>query len=151
MHATQSIEVIKPLPLVSGDGWTWKTRYTGVVENSAFSVASSLYIMTYLRCEESGIILTAENTLVDPKGTVYAKLFVRNFSLTYIPIFPLMRGTRPVFILQSRGKGNWREILQVYRWSPSGEANPERSKGRLGSRGADNTRASDHLPSKWRL
>lgn len=81
MHATQSIEIIKPLPLVSGDGWTWKTRYTGVVENSALSVTPSLEIMTYIFSEESGIILTAENTLVDPKGTVYAKLFVRDFSL----------------------------------------------------------------------
>lgn len=63
VHATQSIEIIKPLPLVSGDGWTWKTRYTGVVEN------------------KSGIILTAENTLVDPKGTVYAKLFSSSFNL----------------------------------------------------------------------
>jgi peroxisomal enoyl-CoA hydratase 2 len=63
VHATQSIEIIKPLPLVSGDGWTWKTRYTGVVEN------------------KSGIILTAESTLVDPKGTIYAKLFSSSFNL----------------------------------------------------------------------
>lgn len=34
VHATQSIEVVKPLPLVSGEGWLWKTRYTGVAENS---------------------------------------------------------------------------------------------------------------------
>jgi len=63
VHATQSIEIIKPLPLVSGDGWKFKTRYTGVSEN------------------KSGIILTAENTLVDPNGVVYAKLFSSSFSL----------------------------------------------------------------------
>ncbi|CAA7266235.1 unnamed protein product [Cyclocybe aegerita] len=63
VHATQSIEIIKPLPLVSGEGWKWKTRYTGVVEN------------------KSGIILTAENSLVDPKGVVYAKLFSSSFNL----------------------------------------------------------------------
>ncbi|KJA23851.1 hypothetical protein HYPSUDRAFT_560046 [Hypholoma sublateritium FD-334 SS-4] len=63
VHATQSIEVVKPLPLVSGEGWLWKTRYTGVAEN------------------KSGIILTAENTLVDPKGVVYAKLYSSSFNL----------------------------------------------------------------------
>lgn len=36
VHATQSVEILKPLPLVSGEGWTWKSRYTGVVENSTF-------------------------------------------------------------------------------------------------------------------
>ncbi|PPQ77953.1 hypothetical protein CVT25_015428 [Psilocybe cyanescens] len=63
VHATQSIEIVKPLPLVSGEGWSWKTRYTGVVEN------------------KSGIILTAENTLVSPSGEVYAKLFSSSFNL----------------------------------------------------------------------
>lgn len=63
VHATQSVEILKPLPLVSGEGWTWKSRYTGVVEN------------------KSGIILTAENLLVDPKGEVYAKLYSSSFNL----------------------------------------------------------------------
>ncbi|KAF6751706.1 peroxisomal dehydratase [Ephemerocybe angulata] len=63
VHATQSVEIIKPLPLVSGEGWTWKSRYTGVVEN------------------KSGLILTAENLLVDPKGEVYAKLYSSSFNL----------------------------------------------------------------------
>ncbi|KDR77105.1 hypothetical protein GALMADRAFT_139128 [Galerina marginata CBS 339.88] len=63
VHATQSIEIVKPLPLVSGEGWSWKTRYTGIVEN------------------KSGIILTAENTLVNPSGEVYAKLFSSSFNL----------------------------------------------------------------------
>ena len=34
VHATQSIEIVKDLPLVSGPGWKLKSRYTGVVENS---------------------------------------------------------------------------------------------------------------------
>ncbi len=81
MHATQSIEVIKPLPLVSGDGWLWKTRYTGIAENSEhiFNFPSD---KTSSKAQiESGIILTAENTLVDPKGVVYAKLYVRLLSV----------------------------------------------------------------------
>jgi len=63
VHATQSIEILKELPHVSGPGWKWTTRYTGVVEN------------------KSGIILTAENLLVDSKGTPYAKLFSSSFNL----------------------------------------------------------------------
>ena len=38
VHATQSIEVIKDLPLVSGEGWKITSRITGVVENSQFHV-----------------------------------------------------------------------------------------------------------------
>lgn len=34
-----------------------------------------------LRSAESGIILTAENLLVDPKGEVYAKLYSSSFNL----------------------------------------------------------------------
>jgi len=63
VHATQSIEILKDLPFVSGPGWKWKSRYTGVVEN------------------KSGIILTNENLLVDPRGTAYAKLYSAAFYL----------------------------------------------------------------------
>lgn len=40
VHATQSIEVLKPLPLVSGDGWVWRSRYTGAQENSEYLASS---------------------------------------------------------------------------------------------------------------
>ncbi|KAJ7111480.1 peroxisomal dehydratase [Mycena epipterygia] len=63
VHGTQSIQILKDLPLVSGPGWTWTTKYTGVVEN------------------KSGIILTAENMLIDPKGVPYAKLYSSSFNL----------------------------------------------------------------------
>ncbi|KAL0068156.1 hypothetical protein AAF712_004816 [Marasmius tenuissimus] len=63
VHGTQSIEILKPLPLVSGQGWKWKTRYTAVAEN------------------KSGLILTAENLLVDPKGVPYAKLYSSSFNV----------------------------------------------------------------------
>ncbi|KAF7343269.1 putative enoyl-CoA hydratase 2 [Mycena venus] len=61
VHGSQSIQILKDLPLVSGPGWTWKTKYTGVVEN------------------KSGIILTAENLLVDPKQVPYARLYSSTF------------------------------------------------------------------------
>ncbi|KAJ7118444.1 peroxisomal dehydratase [Mycena crocata] len=63
VHGTQSIEILKDLPLVSGEGWTMTTRYTGVVEN------------------KSGVILTAESLLLDPKGVAYAKLYSSSFNI----------------------------------------------------------------------
>jgi len=63
VHATQSIEVIKDIPLVSGPGWKFTTRYTGINEN------------------KTGIVLTAENKLVGPDGQVYAKLYSSSFNL----------------------------------------------------------------------
>jgi len=57
VHGSQSIEILKDLPLVSGPGWTWTTKYTGLVEN------------------KSGIILTSENHLLDPNKVPYAKLY----------------------------------------------------------------------------
>ncbi|EFI27517.1 peroxisomal dehydratase [Coprinopsis cinerea okayama7 len=63
VHATQSIEIVKQLPTVSGPGWKWTGRYTGVVEN------------------KSGLILTMENQLVSPSGEVYARLYSSSFNL----------------------------------------------------------------------
>jgi peroxisomal enoyl-CoA hydratase 2 len=63
VHASQSIEIIKPIPTVSGEGWKWKSRYTGVTEN------------------KSGIVLMSESSLVSPSGEVYAKLYSSSFSI----------------------------------------------------------------------
>ena len=35
VHASQTIEVLKPLPLVSGPGWKLKKRLASIRENSA--------------------------------------------------------------------------------------------------------------------
>ncbi|KIK68669.1 hypothetical protein GYMLUDRAFT_68519 [Collybiopsis luxurians FD-317 M1] len=63
VHASQSIEILKPLPLTGGPGWKWKARYTGISEN------------------KSGVVLTAENVLVDPQNVPYAKLYSSSFNL----------------------------------------------------------------------
>lgn len=64
IHAAQSIEVLKPLPLVSGPGWLLKKRLISLREN------------------KSGVILENEFTLVDPSGTPYARLTSSMFNLT---------------------------------------------------------------------
>ncbi|KAI4520884.1 hypothetical protein K525DRAFT_257170 [Schizophyllum commune Loenen D] len=63
VHGSQSIEILKPLPLESGPGWKWTSRYVAVAEN------------------KSGIILTAENTLVGADGQAYAKLYSSSFNV----------------------------------------------------------------------
>jgi len=63
VHGTQLIEIVKPIPAVSGPGWKLKKRIVGVSEN------------------KSGIVLENEMTLVAPDGTVYARLFGSSFNI----------------------------------------------------------------------
>jgi len=63
VHATQSIQIFKPIPKVSGEGWKLKRRIVAVNEN------------------KSGIVLESELTLVSPEGEVYAKLYSSSFNL----------------------------------------------------------------------
>ncbi|KAL6302250.1 peroxisomal dehydratase [Sparassis latifolia] len=63
VHASQSIEVLKPLPSVSGSGWKIQRRIVSVSEN------------------KSGILVDQESVLVDGQGTAYAKLYSSSFNL----------------------------------------------------------------------
>ncbi|EIW52075.1 peroxisomal dehydratase [Trametes versicolor FP-101664 SS1] len=63
VHGSQSIEILKPFPAVSGDGWKLKKRIVAVSEN------------------KSGIIVENEVLLVDAQGTPYAKLHSGSFNL----------------------------------------------------------------------
>ncbi|KAH9983563.1 peroxisomal dehydratase [Russula compacta] len=63
VHASQSIEMLKPLPLVSGPGWKLKKRLAAIREN------------------KSGVIIESEFLLVDSHDTPYARLFAASFNL----------------------------------------------------------------------
>jgi len=63
VHASQTIEILKPLPLVSGPGWKLKNRLAAIREN------------------KSGVIIESEFLLVDPHDTPYARLFSASFNL----------------------------------------------------------------------
>lgn len=63
VHASQTIEILKPLPLVSGPGWRLKKRLASIREN------------------KSGVIVESEFTLVDSHDTPYARLFSASFNL----------------------------------------------------------------------
>ncbi|KAJ4489917.1 peroxisomal dehydratase [Lentinula aciculospora] len=63
VHGSQSIEILRSLPPASGTGWKWKSRYTGISEN------------------KTGVVLTAENTLMDSNAVPYAKLYSSSFNI----------------------------------------------------------------------
>ena len=87
VHASQSIEILKPLPLVSGPGWKLKKRLTSIRENSSCHspCISSLQRINQSTLE-SGVIIEVESLLTDPYDTPYARLFVRTH-----PILRLVR------------------------------------------------------------
>jgi peroxisomal enoyl-CoA hydratase 2 len=84
VHASQSIEVLKPIPLVSGPGWKLKKRLAAIRENSAFA-PFPVFTATLTECAESGVIIESEYTLVDPNNTPYSRLFVRFLLLPRLP------------------------------------------------------------------
>ncbi|KIJ64807.1 hypothetical protein HYDPIDRAFT_111408 [Hydnomerulius pinastri MD-312] len=61
VHGSQSIEVLKDLPTVSGPGWKIKTKISAFQEN------------------KSGVILERESSLLDPGNTPYARLLSAEF------------------------------------------------------------------------
>jgi len=63
VHGSMSIEVLKPLPLESGSGWSLKKSIAGVHEN------------------KSGIIVDMELLLVDPSGVPYTRMITSSFNL----------------------------------------------------------------------
>ncbi|GJJ14065.1 hypothetical protein Clacol_008322 [Clathrus columnatus] len=63
VHGTQYIEILKPLPLVSGEGWKLHRRIVGIHEN------------------KSGVIIDQEGTLIGPDGEIYSVLYASFFNL----------------------------------------------------------------------
>lgn len=63
VHGSQFIEIIKPLPLVSGSGFKLKRRLVGVHEN------------------KSGIIVDQETVLVDGNDQPYARMYSSSFNV----------------------------------------------------------------------
>ncbi|KAI0943066.1 hypothetical protein AcV7_002310 [Taiwanofungus camphoratus] len=63
VHGTQTIEILKPLPPVSGPGWKLKKRIVAVSEN------------------KTGLIVESEAILVDAQGTPHAKLYSATINL----------------------------------------------------------------------
>ena len=86
VHASQSIDILKEIPPVSGTGWKLTSRISGIHENSKpiLSHPDRSEAQYDLDLLESGIILEKESILVDPKGIQYAKLYVNRTLLCWV-------------------------------------------------------------------
>jgi peroxisomal enoyl-CoA hydratase 2 len=78
VHASQTIEILKQLPPVSGPGWKLKKRLASIRENSAYPLCISCCpVCRIATCTETGVIIESEFLLVDSNDTPYTRLFVR--------------------------------------------------------------------------
>ncbi|KAF8323935.1 hypothetical protein DL93DRAFT_2162040 [Clavulina sp. PMI_390] len=63
VHGSQSVEVFRPIPRASGDGWQLKRRIVGINEN------------------KSGVVVETESVLVDAQGTPYTRMTAAIFNV----------------------------------------------------------------------
>ncbi|KAF8526871.1 peroxisomal dehydratase [Hysterangium stoloniferum] len=63
VHGSQYIEIIKPIPVISGPGWKLERKLVGVHEN------------------KSGIVVDQETVLVNPQGEAYVRMFSSSFNV----------------------------------------------------------------------
>ncbi|KAI5475498.1 peroxisomal dehydratase [Pseudohyphozyma bogoriensis] len=61
VHAEQSIEILKPIPAVSGEGWKINKKLVGLKDTG------------------KGLIIDSAHELVDPKGEVYARMVTSGY------------------------------------------------------------------------
>jgi len=61
VHGSQQVQILRPIPAVSGPGWKLKKKIVGVHEN------------------KSGIVVDTEHTLVDSNGVPYTRLLGATF------------------------------------------------------------------------
>ena len=75
--------MLKPLPKVSGEGWTLTTKIVGIHESGAYGHLCDVFFGAKLvnvvvgRIPEKGLTLDNEMNILSPDGTVYARMIVR--------------------------------------------------------------------------
>ena len=162
VHASQSIEILKPLPLVSGPGWTIKRRLTSVRENSSCHppcISPHDLQTDHNLLIESGVILETESLLVDPHNNPYARLFVRAHFISFhssafaidVTNYPLFRFRHLVRNIQFDRKDYGKTLLPHHRFPTTTCTHPTRPRTRLCHPGPDVARAGPDIPSLRRL
>jgi hypothetical protein len=151
VDASQTIEILKPLPLVSGPGWKLKKRLASIPENSAYRLCISCGpVCRITTWTETGLIIESEFLLVDSEDKPYARLFV---CTSFTPLCTQLTHQHPllVHVFQSSGKDH-REALRAQRRFPTAaRVHPAGPCAGLGRARQDIARADPNISSFGRL
>lgn len=146
VHASQTIEVLKPLPPVSGPGWKLKKRLASIRENSSYHPTHVVHQLIHIFHRVWGHHRVRVLTRGPPRHALRPSLCASIVSFLFPVAHKRHTNSHPVCILQLGWKDHGKALRPQRCLTTPAHTHPSRPRARLGRPRPNVTRAGIDLP-----